>query len=110
MLHYAKVSAKQAEVSFSVVPFLRGTRRREQEGESCLHGFLVRLDAPGDGVTLIDLDPSDDVRLHTESTVSARWEEAAAGRLCVRFAHTLLWISSCSMPAMISSYQGPVIR
>lgn len=56
--------------------------------------LLVWLNAPGDGVPCRDVDPADEVRLDSISTVRL------AGSSC--FVHTLLWTSMFSMPAIVA--------
>lgn len=62
-----------------------------QRGERCLHGLLMWLNAPGQGVSFVDLDPANNVRLLSVRTCChcQQWKLL-----------TLLWTSSCSMPAM----------
>lgn len=62
-------------------------------------GALVRLDAPGDGVLALDVDPAHEIGL-SEDFMSACWLSCYGTCLPGHRGRTLLWISSSSMPAM----------
>jgi hypothetical protein len=55
-----------------------------------IHRLLVRLDAPGDGVSCRDVDPANEVRLGGLAVLDIM------DSIC-----TLLWTSMFSIPAMI---------
>lgn len=87
MLDDAKVSGRRV----TLVETIRG------RGVVDVHGLLMRLDAPGQRVMVVDLDPAHNVRLGCGQLYGRDRVEARG-----RGKHALLWTSSCSIPAMVA--------